>query len=241
MNMILDLHTHTIASGHAYSTLIENVTVASQKGLEMVGLSDHAPAMPGGTYIYYFQNMRIIPEEILGVRVLKGVEANIIDHEGRIDMSDEDLKHLDYVIASMHPPCLSFASKKENTRALLKTMENPYVTIIGHPDDGRFELNYEEVVDGAISSGTLLEINNASLSPKGFRKDASIATTQILKLCRAKNYPVILGSDAHMAYDVGNFNNCLLLLDQIGFPSELVLNSNPAKVLEIFKTKRMRK
>ncbi len=238
MEWILDLHTHTMASGHAYSTLIENITIAAQKGMKLVGFSDHGPAMPGGPYIYYFQNLRVIPDEILGVKVLKGVEANIIDREGTIDMNDDNAKQLDYVIASMHPPCIAFGSKKENTRMLLKTMENPWVNIIGHPDDIRFELDYEAVVKGAVSNGVLLEINNASLNPKGFRKNASVATEKILKLCMEKDYPVILGSDAHIAYDVGNFEQCDLLLGKMNFPKELILNSDAEKVLMILKNKR---
>ncbi|MBC7959070.1 MAG: phosphatase, partial [Vallitaleaceae bacterium] len=180
LTMLVDLHTHTVASGHAYSTLMENITIAAQKGLKLVGVSDHAPTMPGGPYIYYFQNLRVVPKEIYGVQILKGVEANIIDHEGGIDMSPENLKALDYVIASMHPPCLAPKGKNENTRALLQTMENPYVNIIGHPDDIRFELDYEAVVKGAIRNNVLLEINNGSLNPNGYRKDASLATKLIL-------------------------------------------------------------
>ena len=57
----LDVHTHTVASGHAYSTIDENVRYASEQGFELVGISDHAPKMPGGTHNFYFLNLRIIP------------------------------------------------------------------------------------------------------------------------------------------------------------------------------------
>ena len=68
----IDLHTHTVASGHAYSTLMDNIRAAKAKGMEIVGVSDHAPAMPGSTHEYHFSNQRVLPEFIEGIRVLKG-------------------------------------------------------------------------------------------------------------------------------------------------------------------------
>lgn len=238
MSFVLDLHMHTISSGHAYSTLNELVDEAVNKELKMIGISDHAPAMPGGPHIYYFNNLRVVPNEIKGIRVLKGVEANIINHNGDIDMGMEDIMQLDYAIASMHPPCLSIGSKKENTEAALKTMENPYVNIIGHPDDTRFLVDYKELVIGAKANNVLLEINNASLNPKGFRLDTKKATKEILKWSMTYNHPVILGSDAHISYDVGNFKYCIDALDELDFPKELIVNTSVDKVLELFASKK---
>ncbi|PKM49057.1 MAG: phosphatase [Firmicutes bacterium HGW-Firmicutes-7] len=238
MQYCLDVHTHTIASGHAYSSLQEMVAMAKQKGLELVGISDHAPGMPGSTYIYYFQNLRVVPKEIDGVKVLKGVEANIIDYQGRIDMSVNELKQLDYVIASMHPPCIKASTKRNNTRALIKTMENQYVNIIGHPDDSRYPMDYEEIVVAAKENNVLLEINNASLNPIGFRGNAVVATRQILALCMRFNHPVILGSDAHISYDVGNFEYCLPVLAEIEFPKELIVNRSTEALLKFLAYKK---
>lgn len=232
MKYCLDIHTHTIASGHAYSTLQEIVTMAKQKGLELVGISDHSPGMPGSTFIYYFQNLRVVPAEIDGIKVLKGVEANIIDFQGRIDMNVNELKQLDYVIASMHPPCIKASNKKNNTRALIKTIENQYVNIIGHPDDIRYPMDYEEIVIAAKENNVLLEVNNASLNPKGFRGNAIIATRQILEFCIKHNNPVILGSDAHISFDVGNFMYCLPVIEEVGFPEELIMNTSIDKLLK---------
>ena len=61
MKDILDSHTHTIASGHAYSTLHEMARAAADKGLELLGITEHAMAMPGTCHEYYFMNMRSLP------------------------------------------------------------------------------------------------------------------------------------------------------------------------------------
>ena len=78
----LDLHTHTVVSGHAYSTLNENIAAAREHGLTIYGVSDHTPKMPGSTHLFYFRNLHVVPEFVQGIRVLKGAELNVMDVEG---------------------------------------------------------------------------------------------------------------------------------------------------------------
>ena len=82
MDLKIDLHTHTIASGHAYSTLLENLQEAKGKGLKMLAITDHGPQLAGGPQLFYFGNLRVLPREYLGVELLRGVEANILDSNG---------------------------------------------------------------------------------------------------------------------------------------------------------------
>ena len=140
MKPIIDLHIHTISSGHAYSTLLEIVQYAKGIGLPTIGISDHAPGMPGGAHIFHFFNMRILPKEIDGVRVLRGVEVNIMDHKGTIDVDQRLLRKCDYAIASLHPPCIPFGDVDTNTQTLIKVMGIEGIQIIGHPDDDRYPL-----------------------------------------------------------------------------------------------------
>lgn len=228
----LDLHTHTIASGHAYSTMLENIQYGKEKGLEIIGLSDHAPTLPGGPHIFHFQNMKRIPDEIMGIRILKGVEANIIDFNGKIDMLDEYLVDLDYTIASLHIPCITPGSRKDNTKAMAKVMANPYVNIIGHPDDDRYPTDYVELVKAAKYYDVLLEVNNSSLNPNGFRVNARANVIKMLEVCAKEEVKVICGSDAHIAFDIGNFDLCKEVLKEVGFPEELVMNHSPEKFME---------
>ena len=86
IKLVADLHVHTIASGHAYSTVAEVIEAASQRGLEALALTDHGPSMPGGPYRYYFGNLFVIPEREKNVEILKGVEANIIGRDGTLDL-----------------------------------------------------------------------------------------------------------------------------------------------------------
>ncbi|WP_394867343.1 phosphatase [Paraclostridium bifermentans] len=234
MNAIIDLHCHTIASGHAYSTLKENIDEAKLKGLKYVGVSDHAPNMPGSTHPFYFGNLGVIKEEINGVKVLKGIEANIMDFDGNIDIPSDVVGKLDYVIASFHPPCINPGNIHENTKAILNVMENKEVKIIGHLDDSRYPVDYEKVVLKAKETNTLLEINNSSLRTNSFRVGAIENAKVLLNLCKKHDVKVVLGSDAHIYYQVGNFENCTKILEEVNFPGNLVVNFNEEYIKEYF-------
>ena len=234
MNAIIDLHCHTIASGHAYSTLKENIDEAKLKGLKYVGVSDHAPNMPGSTHPFYFGNLGVIKEEINGVKVLKGIEANIMDFDGNIDIPSDVVGKLDYVIASFHPPCINPGNIHENTKAILNVMENEEVKIIGHLDDSRYPVDYDKVVVKAKETKTLLEINNSSLRPNSFRVGAIENAKVLLNLCKKHDVKVILGSDAHIYYQVGSFENCTKILEEVNFPGNLVVNFNEEYIKEYF-------
>lgn len=234
MKALIDLHCHTIASGHAYSTLKENIEEAAKKGLKYLGVSDHAPGMPGSTHPYYFGNLGVIKDEIEGIKMLKGIEANIIDYDGNIDIPEDVIGKLDYVIASFHPPCIACGTMDENTQAILKVMDNKEVKIIGHLDDSRYPVNYEEVVKKAKETGTLFEINNSSLRPNSFRIGAIDNVKRLLNLCKKYEVKVIFGSDAHIYYQVGSFENCEKIVNDVDFPGNLVVNYSEEDIKNIF-------
>lgn len=232
MKFVLDAHTHTIASGHAYSTLLENIKFAADSGLELLGVTDHAPAMKGGSSHAYFINFGTIPREIMGVQVRMGAELNIIDYDGGVDLDETCLERMDYAIASLHPPCIPFGTLEQNTNAVLRVMENPFVKILGHPGDPRYPIDCAAIVDKAEKTGTVIEINDASLKPDGFRKGSEVYMAEILRLCKKKGLPIILASDAHFAPFIGHFDNALKLIEETGFPEELIINRS----VDMFKS-----
>ena len=168
MKLLFDLHTHTVASGHAFSTLKENIEEAAAKGLKAMGTSDHYSAMPGSAQPIYFTNFKAIKEKILGVRIFTGMEANIIDLEGKLDAEEAAVMNMDYVIASLHVDCVR--ELRWNTH--LGSFVIYYVKIIGHPDDDRFPLDYEKLVKAAAKEKVALEVNNSSFSPRTGRLNA---------------------------------------------------------------------
>lgn len=240
MKILADIHTHTIASGHAYSTITENIKAASKKGLKLIATTDHTEGMPGGAHAFHFANLRSLPDEIDGVKILRGAEANIIDYEGHLDVDEELLGELDMAIASFHPPCIDFADVETVTRGLEKVMQNPYISIIGHPGDSRYPLDFERIVKMAKATGTLLEVNNASLKPTSFRPGVRESLIELLTYCKAYEMPVVLGSDAHHMSVVGGFEESIMLLEELDFPETLVLNTNPEALVDFISQKRLK-
>lgn len=235
MKCKVDTHTHTIASGHAYSTLDENVRQAAKIGLESLAITDHAPMMAHTTSHAYFANLHVIPKKLHGVRVLCGIELNILDFDGSVDMDDKVLARLDIAIASLHMPCIKPGSQQENTRACLRVMENPFVDILGHPGDPRYPLDYEAVVKQAKETGTILEVNNASLIPGGFRDGSAEYVEKMLRLCKKWKVPIVMGSDAHFYTGIGEFPFAKALLKKVDFPKNLICNRDTDTLLSALK------
>lgn len=239
MKPLFDLHTHTIASGHAYSTLKENIEAARDRGLEALGFSDHGPEMPGTAHPYYFGNFKVIHETIEGIRVLKGIEANIMDFDGTIDVKPEMGKNLHYVIASLHPPCINAGTREENTKAIVGSMKNPLVKIIGHPDDDRYPIDHEEVALAAFRERVALEINNSSLCHGTARQNCRKNILTLLNICRRHDVPIVMASDSHIWYNVGEMANSEAIIRETGFPLELVLNYNMEGLNQVLNKKSL--
>ena len=163
MKTLLDVHTHTVASGHAFSTLQEMAAAASEKGLKLLGITEHAPGIPGTCSPIYFRNL--------------------------------------------------------------------HVHIISHPGDGTAEVDFEPIVLASKEHHTLLEINNSSLNPVRKKLTARDNNLTILRLCKKYEVPVILGSDAHISFDIARYDHIYELLQETRFPEELILNDK----VEAFK------
>lgn len=224
-SIIFDIHTHTIASGHgSTATITDMAKAASAQRLKLLGISDHGPATPGGGRPSYFRSLAHAPKKRLGVEILYGAEVNILDHKGTLDLGDDILEHLDYVIASIHKPVKKPGTIEENTAAYIAAMKNPYVCILGHCDDVKYPVDYPAIVQAAMEHHVLLEINNSSLSPEGYRGDTRYNDLMILNLCLHYNYPVILSSDSHGTGHVGDVSYALELSKKAEMPEHLILN-----------------
>ena len=157
---------------------------------------------------------------------------------GEIDLPDSVLERLDIAIASIHMPCFKDERTIDNvTAAYEKVMEHPYVDIIGHPDDGRYEIDYEALVQGAKEYGKVLELNNHSMDPDCNRQNAVENDTVVLNLCKKYHVPVVMDSDAHFDLLIGEFDLARDLLEKLDFPEELVLNRSTDAIREYVNRK----
>jgi len=230
--ILLDAHTHTIASGHAYSSLQEMVQAAADKGLQVLGITEHGPSVTGTCPLTYYRNMFVVPRQMYGVRILMGCEVNILDNEGHLDLTDEYLDRLDIAIAGIHGNCWKGGTKDENTAGMIRVIQNPKIHIISHPGDGTAELDFERLVIAAKESHTLLEINNHSLAPQRKKTIARDNNLELLRLCKQHNVPTILGSDAHISFQIADYTNLYPLLAEVDFPDDLIMNYSPTRFFE---------
>ena len=231
LRIIADTHSHTVASGHAYNTIREMARAAKEHGMEVLAITDHGPAMPGSATHMHFANIHIVPHELEGIQMLYGAELNILDSAGQIDLPPELCWKLDLTIASIHGPCFrSEPNIKNVTEAYLNAMEKPYVNIIGHPDDARFPVDAEALVKGAKETNTLIEVNNSSLTPGGFRIDTHGTMLNILKLCKKYEVCVTTSSDAHFDVYAGTTQYVEQIFSECDFPEELVVTTNLEKM-----------
>ena len=232
MKISLDIHTHTVASGHAYSTLQEMVAAAREKHLDILGITEHAPGIPGTCDPIYFRNLHVVPRRMGDLRLMLGAELNILDTKGTLDLDEYYYRQLDIRIAGIHLLCWQGGSIEENTEGMLAAIRNPWVQVISHPGDGTADLLFEPIVLASKESRTLLEINNSSLNPRRNKDTALANNLEILRLCKKYEVPVVLSSDAHISYSVADYGFIWPLLAETEFPDELIMNYYPDRFLQ---------
>lgn len=240
-----DVHTHTLFSRHAYSSIAENVGVAAEKGLELLGSTDHFSEMLFNEQtlrnFQFFQNLKVWPRTWNGVRLLRGCEADIVDVEGHLfgydipldreitgaarrptTLKDAVFAGCDYVIASVHRRDFTRdETPAKNAQMYINALEDPKVLILGHIGRSHVKFELDPVLEAARDLGKLIEINNSSLT--GRNREGSIgACRRVAERCAELGCPISYGSDAHICCDIGRKNHAIELLESVGFPEELV-------------------
>jgi putative hydrolase len=243
MRLLADLHTHTIASGHAYSTVTENVGVARSRGLELIAVTDHGPGVPQGAHPWYFWNLKVVPSVLDGVRILKGCEASMaLDTDNGMDLPDMVLSLLDFVAVGFHPTTgFDESDRERNTEALLRVMANPLVDQITHPgNEDEFPLNVDAVVQAAVRHNVILELNDHSFDPASSRFGSTAGEREFARAAYEAGAPISIGSDAHYALYVGRFDAAAQVAEELGIAEDRIVNRNAESVLAHLVGKRPR-
>jgi DNA polymerase (family 10) len=155
-----DLHTHTHWSADGKNTLEEMVRSAIARGYDYYAITDHSHYLREGRLDQQRREIEKLRKQVEPFRILRGVEVNI-KASGELDMPDEQLAELDWVVASVHA-----AREKNPLERVFSAMENPYVDCIGHLTGrklnkrGPVEIDLDRVIEKALETGTFLEINS---------------------------------------------------------------------------------
>lgn len=241
MEIIAELHCHTNVSGHAFNTLTEMARCAYSKGLRAMAVTNHAHIRDTLTQIH-FHCYRYLPRVIEGIYLLSGVEANIMDFTGTVDVAQKDLAGLDFRIASKHDPDeMIFRSvwgtEEENTRMYLGVLQNPEIDCLGHCGNAAVPFVHEDVISAAAQKGIVVEINTSYLK----RSAASAECYRdIVRLCRRYEVQTAITTDSHSIYTMGDFDIGIRLLEEADYPEGLVINSSMERLRAYFKEKKGR-
>ena len=233
MQYPVDLHTHTIESHHAYSTIYEYVQIAKANGTKMFATTDHGPDLTDGAHPFHFNNMVVIPRICEGIAVLRGAEGNI-RNDGTIDLTDYHMTRLDIVLAGFHP-CYEVLSKEKNTEIYIKLIRSGLADVITHPGSTQYPFDYEPVLEEAFKHNVAIEINGSS--DMNTRKGSTQNCIEIEKLCKKIGTRIALGSDAHICYGLSNFSHCMEIIRATDISDDMIINTSPVKVLDFLESR----
>ena len=227
--LIADMHMHTLVSGHAYGTIREMAATAGEKNLKLIGITEHAPGIPGTVDPFYYLNLTVIPRVLSNVQILHGCEINVLNG-GKLSLEQKYIDFLDYAIVGIHKECYTDEGKEKNTDNLIACMKNEKVHFVSHPDDDHTPLDYERLVSAAKQYRVALEVNNSSLVKKDRRLNCYENYRKMLKLCEQQQVPIIISSDAHDPSWVGRFDLAVKLLEELQFDESLILTNDIEKL-----------
>lgn len=238
MNFFADMHTHTCASTHAFSTITENARWAGEHGIKYLGVTDHSVDMPDAPHIWHFYNLRVVPDELCGVKIIRGIEADIINEKGELDIYEPYLYDcLQWVNASMHDCVFEPMTKADHTASYIGALNNPYVDVLCHTDDPRFIYDFDAVCAECAKQERLMEINVSRLLRDSRAKGQYML---MLEACKKHATSVIVNSDAHFYTAIGTFEKAEELLNEVNFPNELILNISQERIEEYLKKREER-
>lgn len=231
-----DLHTHTIRSLCGLHTYLEVLNEASEQGLQGMAITDHGKALNGPGISQVF--LKRFPDEYKGVKVWKGIEANVLP-DGGVDVPADLISNLDIILLGLHPNIPCGKSEDYYTELLLSSMQtNPYIDILAHPDTKFYPLDIKRVVETAVSLGMAVEFNNANImyEKTNIEKMKELAEAVQKTGCRA-----VISSDAHSVSEIGEDKHIIETMKKYKMPQVPIINSNLASILDFIKGRRKNK
>lgn len=240
MKIFGDYHTHTVYS-HGKDTIRDNVESAIQKGLREIAICDHGPGhMFFGVKKEKLKEMRKeidkLNKEYKNIKILLGMEANIVSYGGEIDVDDELLKLLDILLVGFHygsklkkindvykmyflnkfffrSSHMKRKARELNTKALISAIERYDIDLITHPT-AKIDVDVIELARAASRRGTALEINSSHGS----------LTVEEISLIMNENVKFMINSDAHSKERVGDVQKGIERAIKAGLSKEQILN-----------------
>lgn len=232
MRVTADYHTHSRYSKfyHAKGTIFQMASRAKELGLDEIAITDHGPK-----HIFFGISRKKLDKakmqtrqatEKYGIKVLMGVEANLIGQDGQIDLTDEEIKKLDILLVGYHKATITnfvkyFDKKNRNTKEQIEKNTMAYVNAVNrYPIDIITHLNEyirvdtKRVAEACAKTNTLLEFNSKHMK----------FTDEDIKILIDSGVNFVVSSDAHSTKRVRDVDACLDLIEKYHIPLDRVKN-----------------
>ena len=230
----VDLHSHSLFSTCGLHTIVEMLTFAKNAGLKALAITDHGTALKGRIPSPFFD--RLSSEIVKGIRLLKGMESNVLNDAGEIDFPVKFLRFIDIVLLGLHPNLDSQPKKTDYTDMLLLALKkNPYVDIITHVNDPEYPVNFDHVANAAKHSGIAIEFNNSKVL---YKRVPAGSTERLIKACKRAGCRAVINSDAHALHEIGLDDSIRPLIEKASFPKELIVNETTRRAFDFIEERR---
>ncbi len=214
-----DLHAHSSFSSCGLHSIVEVLTRAKQKGLQGQAITDHGPFLGRKTSSTFFERLE---NPVEGIRLFRGMECNITDDSGNIDIVEKFMPWYDVVLLGFHNYEVRDGLPDFYSELTVKAIEkNPCVDIIVHPNAPHYTMNFKTLADAAARTGTAVELNNAKTR---LGRSSEQQTEELVKACMDSGCMVAVNTDAHALNEVGNTDVMEEILDRMNFPLSKIVN-----------------
>lgn len=238
--IIADYHTHTVYS-HGTGSVLENALVAKEKGLKEIAITDHGFShMAFNLKREKLKDLRRDIDEAqakTGVKIYLGVEANLMNYEGDVDVTAEDLKDIEVLVMGFHKGIKNgfkafmgfsvgnvvadffkvYTKKRvaKNTQSYIRALEKYPIDIISHLNL-TCKVDVKKVAEACVKTNTYIEINCKRIHFTKAEVDAMLET----------DVKFVIDSDAHSPERVGEDSLGVKVASMYGIPTERIVNAN---------------
>ncbi len=234
--LTVDLHSHSLFSVCGMFTYMELLTHAKNMGISVLAITDHGKAVGGKIPGTFWERMQSpIPE----VTLLKGIECNVLDDFGAIDLDESKLKWIDIVLLGLHKNLPIKESESVNTNRLVKALEkNRAVDIITHPNDPNFPVDFRVIAQIAREKGVALELNNSKIL---YGRTTVKHTQTMLEIFAREGVLLAVNSDTHAIHELGRDSEVRPIIEAVGYPDDLIINRSKESAISFIENRRINK
>lgn len=216
----VDLHVHSLFSACGLHTFLELLEHGRRIGLKAMAITDHGLAVGGGRLTsVFFERFR---PQFADIKLYKGIEHNLLDENGTVDVSWQFMPFIDILLLGVHPNLVPNRSKEYYTEMVIAAFEkNPFLDILSHPNDPMYPLDYKKLAKKAKETGLALELNNSKIL---YKRSTVEDALDLIHACGEAGCLMAVNSDTHAIQELGRDDAVRPLLEKAKFPEELIVN-----------------